>query len=105
MRNALIASSIALLGLAAVPARAMPFPPPADAPPGVTLVAMGCGPGWTRGPYGHCHPIGVAAPVVGVGVAAPVVGIGVAVPAPVYVGPRYGRRCWRGPYGGLHCAW
>ena len=29
----------------------------ADSP--VVLVAMGCGPGWTRGPYGGCHPIGL----------------------------------------------
>ena len=58
MRKSLIASALVLLGVAAAPARAMPFPPMSDAPSAATLVAMGCGPGWTRGPYGHCHPMG-----------------------------------------------
>ena len=58
MRNALLTSAIMLLGLAAVPARAMPIAPLSGAPTSVTQVALGCGPGWTRGPYGHCHPMG-----------------------------------------------
>jgi hypothetical protein len=58
MRKTSIVSALALLGLAAGSARAMPLPPLPDAPSATTLVAMGCGPGWTRGPYGHCHPIG-----------------------------------------------
>ncbi len=98
MRKVLIASALALLGLAAVPARAMPFPTSAEALPGVTPVAYGCGVGWTRGPYGRCHPIGVRGPVV---VAPPLVAVGVA--APVYAPPV--RRCWRGYWGRLHCAW
>ncbi|MBR0778403.1 hypothetical protein JQ543_16885 [Bradyrhizobium diazoefficiens] len=36
--------------------------------------AQGCGPGWARGPYGHCRPMGVVAPgAVVVAPAAPVV--------------------------------
>jgi hypothetical protein len=62
MRRMYMMSAIMLLGLGAVPAKAMPFGPPPGAPSSVTLVAMGCGPGWTRGPYGHCHPMGYVAP-------------------------------------------
>jgi hypothetical protein len=57
MRKVFMASAFALVGLAAAPAQAMPFAPLTDAP-GVTLAAYGCGPGWTRGPYGGCHPMG-----------------------------------------------
>ena len=57
MRFAIIAPALAILGLAA-PASAMPFPPLAQEASSVTLAAYGCGPGWTRGPYGHCHPMG-----------------------------------------------
>jgi hypothetical protein len=88
MRNMLLTSAIALFGLAAAPANAMPFPPLVDAPSDVTFVAYGCGPGWTRGPYGRCHPMGgvyVAPPVYGF--AAPVYGYG-------YRPYAYGRRCW-----------
>jgi hypothetical protein len=56
MRRFLFASAFALLAVA-VPARAMPFHPIAKAPD-IALVAMGCGPGWVRGPYGGCHPMG-----------------------------------------------
>ncbi len=84
MQKTLIASALALLGLsAAVPAQAMPFPPLSDGQSGVTLVAFGCGPGWTRGPYGRCHPIHYGVPVYG--------------PPRVYVGPGYyhpWRHCW-----------
>src|SRR4029077_13301159 len=58
MRKFLFTSALALLALATVPARAMPFPPIAKAPSDIALVAMGCGPGWVRGPYGGCHPMG-----------------------------------------------
>jgi hypothetical protein len=83
MRNMFVASAVALLGLAAAPADAMPFPPVGDGPSGATFVAYGCGPGWTRGPYGGCHPMG---------------GVYVAPGPRVYgYGYRpyaYGRRCW-----------
>jgi hypothetical protein len=54
---------------------AMPLAPLKIATP-VTQVAQGCGPGGYRGPYGHCR-----------------------------YGGYYGRRCWRGPYGAVHCAY
>ena len=58
MRKVFIASAFALFGLMGVPASAMPFPSVNDGLSGVTPVAMGCGPRWTRGPYGRCHPMG-----------------------------------------------
>jgi hypothetical protein len=45
MRKIILATlAAAFLGLAAAPAGAM----------------QGCGPGWARGPYGRCHPMGAA---------------------------------------------
>jgi len=81
MRRTLIASLCALIGLAAAaPSQAMPFAPADHAGAGVTLAAYGCGPGWTRGPYGHCHPIGGPRPVYGYH---------------PYAHPyAYGRHCW-----------
>ncbi len=58
MRKVFTASAFALFGLMAAEANAMPFPPLSDGLSSVTPVAMGCGPGWTRGPYGRCHPMG-----------------------------------------------
>jgi hypothetical protein len=59
MRTTLIASLFALAGLmAAAPSQAMPFAPAGEAGVSATLVAYGCGAGFTRGPHGHCHPIG-----------------------------------------------
>jgi hypothetical protein len=86
MRKILFASALALIGLtAAVPAGAMPTAPLGDAGASITLVAYGCGPGWTRGPYGHCHPMGYAAPRPAYGV------YGYHPYAHPYA---YGRRCW-----------
>ena len=51
MRNILIASAFALVGLsAAAPSQAMPFAPAEKAPSAFTLTAGGCGPGLHRGP-------------------------------------------------------
>ena len=55
------------------------------APADVILVAGGCGPGFHRGPYGHCVPNG---PVVG----PPVVVAPRLCPPGYRLGP-YGRRC------------
>jgi len=60
-----MASAFASFGFVTVPASAMPFASLKDTASGVTPVAYGCGPGWTRGPYGRCIPMG------GYGVAAP----------------------------------
>ena len=57
MKHLLIAS-VAFLGLAAVPAAAMPVAPLTDAPSAITLTAGGCGIGLHRGPYGGCRPNG-----------------------------------------------
>ena len=59
MRKALLTSAIMLFGLAVDPAVAMPVAPLPGSAIGITQVAWGCGPGWTRGPYGRCHPNGV----------------------------------------------
>jgi hypothetical protein len=102
MRKALLTSAIMLLSLAAIPAMAMPVAPLSGSPTGITQVRWGCGPGWTRGPYGRCHPIGGYG--YGYGVVAPVPGVGVVLPVPGVVvapGPYY--HCWIGPYGHRHC--
>ncbi|MDB5568005.1 MAG: hypothetical protein JWP84_4571 [Tardiphaga sp.] len=40
-------------------ANAMPLAPLSAADTaGVIQVAQGCGPGWARGPYGRCRPMG-----------------------------------------------
>jgi hypothetical protein len=67
MRTLLIGSAFALLGAAAAPAKAMPFPSLADqAPSAITLTAGGCGIGFHRGPYGGCRPNGYGYGVVSV---------------------------------------
>jgi DNA-binding XRE family transcriptional regulator len=58
MRKLMLVTAIALLAIATVPVWAMPFPLLAQALSNVTPVAMGCGVGRTRGPYGNCHPMG-----------------------------------------------
>jgi hypothetical protein len=78
MRNMLIASAFALVGLsAAAPSQAMPFAPADQTPSMITLTAGGCGPGFHRGPNGGCRVNGGGA----------------------YVHP------YAHPYGGRHCWW
>jgi len=92
MRKVFLTSAVALLGLAAVPARAMPIAPLSGAPTSITQVAWGCGPGWTRGPYGHCHPMHY--------------GYGAVAPGPYYGYHPYAyRHCWIGRWGYRHCNW
>ncbi len=50
-------------------------------------VAQGCGPGFARGPYGHCRPMGGGGVVV-----AP--GVGPVVVAPACVRRCNAFRCW-----------
>ena len=80
MRNILIASAFALVGLsAAAPSQAMPFAPADKAPSAITLTAGGCGAGFHRGPNGGCRPNG---------------------------GAYYGARPYAHPYAhGRHCWW
>src|ERR1700734_3885618 len=59
LRNILIASAFALIGLsAAAPSQAMPFAPADKAPSAFTLTAGGCGAGFHRGPNGGGRPHG-----------------------------------------------
>jgi hypothetical protein len=44
------------MGLSAVSASAIPFAPVSGDDGVVSKIAYGCGPGMTRGPYGHCRP-------------------------------------------------
>jgi hypothetical protein len=47
----------AALGLAST-AQAMPLPTnPVGGDSSIAKIAYGCGPGFTRGPYGHCRPM------------------------------------------------
>jgi hypothetical protein len=72
----LILGALLALGMAASAQAAM-VAPPVEKAPAVTLVAEGCGPGWWRGPGGHCHPMAM----------------GRVCPPHYHLGPE-GRRCW-----------
>jgi len=52
-------------------------------------VAQGCGPGWARGPYGRCRPMGGGGVVVAPGLA-----VGPVVVAPACVRRCNAFRCW-----------
>jgi hypothetical protein len=82
MSKTLLGAAVVALGLAA-PASAMPMSPVANSDSNITLAAYGCGVGWVRGPYGHCHRRGYVAPAV---VVHPYV-------HPYYAHP-YVRHCW-----------
>jgi hypothetical protein len=72
----LLAAALAL-GLATAAGAAV-IPAPTGNGDGVVVkVAEGCGPGFWRGPYGHCHPFAVNR----------------ACPPGYHLG-RLGRRCW-----------
>ena len=91
MPKIILTAVAVLLGLAAVPAGAMSLAPLSAGKSNLVLAAQGCGVGWYRGPWGHCHPMGAGPAYV--------------APAPVYGAPVYGSpNCWRGYYGHLHCA-
>lgn len=50
-----VAAVVSLLGIAAVPALAMPVSNLSATPLPIEQVAGGCGPGAWRGPWGHCR--------------------------------------------------
>ena len=57
MKTILAAAAFAIAGLGA--AHAMPLAPlGTTASADVIQVAQGCGPGYARGPYGRCRPMG-----------------------------------------------
>ena len=66
-----IAAAVLTAGLGiAASAQAFPVSAGQGAPsaqeglsPNIELAAMGCGPGWIRGRFGHCHPMGMGRPV------------------------------------------
>ena len=84
MRNAFLIVAATLFGAAVAPASAMPIAPAPTGDANITLAANGCGPGWYRGPYGACHPMGYYG--------APVYAAPVYRPYPYYGG--YYRHCW-----------
>ena len=59
------------------------------------IAADGCGVGWHRGPYGHCHPNEGPPPAVVVAGPRAVIyaPLGRACPIGYHLGPQ-GRRCW-----------
>ena len=71
MRTMILASTMAAgLLFAAMPAQASGvelLPLAGGDAPAVTLVMDGCGPGFHRGPYGHCRPNGYFRPAYGYG--------------------------------------
>lgn len=92
MRSVLkLATGAALLLLSVGTASAFGLAPPPPAAPQVETVAQGCGPGWWRGPWGHCRDTPYYGPLPGGGYSP--------APGPVWNGcaPGY----WRGPWG--HC--
>lgn len=88
--------ALGLTALAGLPASAAPIMAPLETPDSnIVLVAQGCGPGWWRGPWGHCRNTPYTGHMPGGGWAYNY------PPAYGY----YGNGCppgfWRGPWG--HC--
>ena len=73
------------LGLATTAGAAILPAPVANGDGGIVKVGEGCGPGWWRGPHGHCHPF--------TGGGGSLRGTRFACPGGMHVGP-YGHRCW-----------
>lgn len=77
MLRTLFLSAALALGVSSA-ANATILPLPVDSGDmGVVRVAEGCGPGYWRGPGGHCHPFAT----------------GRLCPRGYHIGP-YGHRCW-----------
>jgi hypothetical protein len=55
MQKIALAAAVAL-GLSTISAQAMPFSTPSLGDSMISKTAYDCGPGMTRGPYGHCRP-------------------------------------------------
>jgi len=76
LKTAMFAVALGLAGTSVTNAMVIPAPV-GDGDGVIVKVAEGCGPGWWRGPGGHCHPFAV----------------GRACPRGYHIG-RYGHRCW-----------
>jgi hypothetical protein len=81
MTKTFLGAAAVALGLAAIPASAMPLAPASNSVSSIELAAAGCGVGFHRGPNGICRRNGYVAPVV---------------VAPVYrpYAHPYVRHCW-----------
>ncbi|SDS98643.1 GCG_CRPN prefix-to-repeats domain-containing protein [Bradyrhizobium canariense] len=90
-------TGLGLAALTALPASALPLARPTALFSGADLipVAQGCGPGWWRGPWGHCRDTPYSGPMPGGGWAYNV------PPAYGYFGNGCSPGWWRGPWG--HC--
>jgi len=97
MRNTFrLLSGLWLSTLAALPASALPLArSPAPPVATVTPVAQGCGPGWWRGPWGHCRDTPYTGHVPGGGWVYDL------PPTTGYFGNGCPPGYWRGPWG--HC--
>jgi hypothetical protein len=76
MVRSILLSAVLTLGLATA-ASAGITPAPIGSGSVIIKVAEGCGPGFWRGPQGHCHPMAV----------------GRACPPGYHLGPEH-KRCW-----------
>jgi hypothetical protein len=77
MVRTLALSAALAFGLVSAASAAVPAAPVGGSNSLIIKVAEGCGPGFWRGPGGHCHPFAV----------------GSACPVGYHLGPE-GKRCW-----------
>ena len=57
MKNLIRIALVSASAIMSLSAQAMPLAPVAgEANVAIMQIAYGCGPGMTRGPYGHCRP-------------------------------------------------
>jgi hypothetical protein len=77
MKTILLSAALAL-GVASTASAAVTPAPVANFSSAIVKVAEGCGPGFWRGPHGHCHPMA---------------GPGRFCPPGFHIGPE-GHRCW-----------
>ena len=58
MKNLIRIALVSAFAIPSLSAQAMPLASIAgEANGAITQIAYGCGPGMTRGPYGHCRPM------------------------------------------------
>jgi hypothetical protein len=77
MIRSIVLSAALVLGLASAASAGITPAPVGNASSAIVKVAEGCGPGFWRGPAGHCHPFAV----------------GRACPVGYHLGPE-GKKCW-----------
>jgi hypothetical protein len=57
MVRSIVLSAALVFGLATAANAGIMYTPIGKADGSIVKVAEGCGPGWWRGPNGHCHPM------------------------------------------------